>query len=411
VSAKTTTRTKTAASDADARRELSAELIERARGLAGFLNERAPETEAMRQVSPAVVEALVQAELLSLGTPVALGGHDVDLDTVFEVCYELGRGCMSTAWCLQIWTLHSWFIGYMASSEGQEEIFANGPDAIISSSYNPSGAVVEAADGGCLLSGRWGFSSGVDHASWLLLGAKVPGAADRPAQSPLLLFVRREHVSIEDDWYTLGLKGTGSKSVVITEPVFVPERLYLDLKDAENGSAKTLVGRASYAHPSDATLGFVMAAAFLGAARATLDDFSEDMRVREDSFTRASKSDRASIQMRIGESAAEIDASLYLARSALREMLEAGDRGETLTRDQRATYLLHQVYNVELARRAVARLFEISGTAGMYTSSPMLRRFCDITTGAKHFAMRWDERTESYGRGRMGLEPNATRPG
>jgi alkylation response protein AidB-like acyl-CoA dehydrogenase len=403
--------TKTSTKDtAEAKRELSAELIGRARGLTALLAEKAPESDALRHISPEVMDALSQAELLSLGTPVMFGGQDVDLDTMFEVCYELARGCTSTAWCWQIWSLHSWFVGYMSDLDPQREIFAKGGDVLISSGYNPSGAVVEAADGGCMLSGRWGFSSGVDESAWVLLGAKVPGI-DRLAQMPVLLCVPTAQVTIIDDWETLGLKGTGSKTVSIDEPIFVPEHLFLDLAGAEDGPAQATHGRDSYGLAPQAALGFVVAAPFIGAARAVLDDFVDEQRVKEDSFSKASKSDRASIQMRLGEAAAEIDSALYLSRTALREMLDIGASDRSLTEDERSMYLLHQVYAVELSRRAVTRLFEISGTAGMFTKSTMLRRFADIWTGSKHFAVRWDERIESYGRVRMGLLPNAIKTG
>ena len=397
---------KTSMRDVGERSELSEELIRRARSLVPLLAEKAPEAEALRHVSPAVVEALAEAELLSLGTPAPCGGHDVDLETMFEIGYLFGQGCTSTAWCWQIWTLHSWFTGMMAP-EAQQEIYADGPGVIISSGYNPAGAIVEMADGGCMLSGRWGFSSGVDHARWVVLGAMLPGVKRPAGALSLLMFVPRDQVEVVDDWYVMGLKGTGSKTVVIKEPVFVPEYRYLDMHGAENGPAKTLYGRVSYALPSAVSMGFVVVSPFIGAARAVVDEFSEDMRVRQDSLTSASKSDRASIQVRIGEAAAEVDAALYLARSAQTEMMAIGARGETLTAEQRARYRLHQTYDVELARRAVTRLFEISGTAGMFDGSAMLRRFQDIYAGAKHFSHRWDEYTESYGRVRLGLEANA----
>jgi hypothetical protein len=37
----------------------------------------------------------------------------------------------------------------------------------------------------------------------------------------------------------------------------------------------------------------------------------------------------------------------------------------------------------------------------------MRRRFSDLHTGSKHFGVRWDEHTESYGRTRLGLEPSS----
>jgi len=397
---------RTSTTDVETRQELSAELINRARSLTPLLAEHAAETAELRHVSPTVVDALREAELLSLGTPAPLGGHDVDLETMFEIGYEFGRGCTSTAWCWQIWTLHSWFTGFMAP-EAQQEIYADGADVIISSGYNPFGSKVEVVDGGSMISGRWSFSSGVDHAKWVVLGAKLPGA-NRPAGAlSLLMFVPRDQVQIDDDWFVSGMKGTGSKSVFIDEPVFVPEYRYLDMHGAENGPAKSLYGRVSYGLPSAVSMGFVVVSPFIGAARAVLDDFCEQMSVREDSLTHTAKSDKASIQIRIGEAAAEVDAASHLARSSQAEMMAVGARGETLTAEQRARYRLHQTYDVELARRAVTRLFEISGTAGMFLGSPMLRRFDDIYAGAKHFSHRWDEYTESYGRVRLGLEANA----
>jgi 3-hydroxy-9,10-secoandrosta-1,3,5(10)-triene-9,17-dione monooxygenase len=388
------------------RSELSEQLISRGRALVDLLAEHAAEAEELRRLSPTVVDALRQAELLSLGPPAALGGHGVDLDTFFEIGYAFGRGCTSTAWCWQIWTLHAWFTGFLPP-KAHEEIFANGPDVIISSGYNSSGAIVEAAEGGCMLSGRWAFSSGVDYADWVILGAALPGVTRPAGALNLFMFVPRDQVTVVDDWYVMGLKGTGSKTMTIKDPVYVPEHRFLDMHEAENGPARSLYDRASYGLPPAVSMGFVVISPFLGAARAVIDGFADDMKVRQDSLTFASKSEKASIQVRIGEAEAEVDAALYLARSAQRELLDMGARGETLTLEQRAAYRLYQVYGIELARRAVTRLFEISGTAALFSASPMYRRFSDIYAGVKHFSHRWDEYTESYGRVRLGLEPNA----
>ncbi len=386
--------------------ELSLELIDRARRLTSLLEEKAPETERLRKLHPEVVDALRENELLSLGPPVALGGHDVDLDTIFEIGYELGRGCASTAWCWQIWTLHAWFLA-LVSSEAQAEVLAEGPDVILSSGYNPAGATAKLADGGCLLSGKWGFSSGVDYANWILLGANLPGVSVPDGAPTPFMLVPKSEVQVHDDWHVMGLKGTGSKSLSIDEPVFVPERRVVLLHDVEKGPAKALYGRASYGLPSSVSIGFVVASPFIGAARAIVDGFSEDMRSRRDSISGTSRSSQVALQMRIGEAAAEADAALCLARAGQRVILEIGAGDETITAEQRATLRLHQVYCVELARRAASRLFETSGTSALFTSSPVFRRFADINAGAKHFAHRWDEYTESYGRVRLGLEASA----
>jgi 3-hydroxy-9,10-secoandrosta-1,3,5(10)-triene-9,17-dione monooxygenase len=387
--------------------DLSAQLVGRARGLVDLLAERAPEAEALGHLSPAVLDALGAAELLALGPPRSLGGHGVDIDTIFEIGYELGRGCTSTAWCWQIWTLHAWFTGHMTSGSAVAEIFANGPSTIIASGYNPQGAIVEVADGGCMLSGRWRFSSGVDHADWLILGADPPGL-DRPAGAlNMMLFVPRDQVAVADDWNVLGLKGTGSKSVSIEEPIYVPESRYLDLHEAENRPGRVADERASYRLPVDVAIGFVAASPFIGAAQAIVDGFCADTRSRTDSFTGAQKSDSVALQMRIGQSGADAYAALRLGRAATREMLDLANAGQALTAEQRARLRMGSVYVVELARRSAARLFEVGDTSAMFAGNDMLRRFCDIYTGSKHFSFRWDELTESYGRVRLGLPPSS----
>ena len=77
-----------------------------------------------------------------------------------------------------------------------DEVYADDPNTLISSSYNPVGAVVEARDGGFMLSGRWGWSSGSGHCSWVLLGGVVPGDDYRtflvPRSAPGASLSRRE---------------------------------------------------------------------------------------------------------------------------------------------------------------------------------------------------------------------------
>ncbi len=383
-------------------------LIDRARELAPFLAEMAPEATKLRHVSPKVFEALGQAGLLSVGPPAALGGSEADIDTMFEIGYELGRGCASTAWCWAVWTLHSWYMGY-APAELQAELYVNGPDVIISSSYNPNGAVVEMTDGGCLLSGSWVFSSGIDYSSWIMLGALLPGMV-RPLGAVVhWMVVPRDQVRIIDNWHVMGLKASGSKAFVIDEPVFVPEHRFLEMHEAEHGPARTLFGRPSYGVPNEVSIIHCTLAPFIGAAQAAVDILSDDLKDRKNSLSGASRSEAVNVQLRIGEAAAEVAAARSLGRNDLREMLALGasGNGSTLTPEQRAAYRRNQTYNLLLARRSVTRLFEVSGTAGLFETSPLQRIFCDVYAISKHIFHLWDEHAENYGRVRVGLAASA----
>lgn len=381
-------------------------LIGRARDLREFLAEQAGEMDAQRRLTDTVVEALDEAELLSVGAPNAFGGPPVDLDTMFEICYELGRGCASVAWVWMIWNLHSWYLGY-ASPEAQEELYADGPRVIISSGYNPRGATVEMVDGGCMLTGRWSFSSGIDYAKWMLVSANLPGMVRPLGGIGHLMLVERKDVTINDDWQVMGMKGTGSKGFAIEDPVFVPSYRFLDMLGAEAGNARIEHGRPSYGVPNEVSIQHITAAPFVGSAQTAVDLITEDMKTRKNSLSGASKAEAVNIQMRIGEAAAEVDAALSRARTDLVELMAAGGRGETISVEERATQRLHHAYNMLLARRAITRIFDISGSPGMFTRSPLSRIFCDVYAGSKHFALAWDELSESYGRVRLGFPPNA----
>jgi alkylation response protein AidB-like acyl-CoA dehydrogenase len=384
--------------------QISRELVDRARALKAVLADHAAETENLRQVSPEVMRALAEHDLFAVGAPVSFGGFDVDLDTLFEIGYELGQACASTSWCWGLWAAHSWYMGY-ASPEAQADFYANGPSARLSSGVKPAGSAVERVDGGVMLSGKWGLSSGVDHADWVMLGAALPGDGARSDQLGALMLVPRREVTIEDDWYVVGLKGTGSKTVSIPAPVFVPEHRFIILDGAENGPAKDTHKRASYGLPPQIPVVYVTASPLIGAARGALDVLVEQAVERRHSFTNSRLSESVGMQLRIAESAAELDAAVAMARSDLRELLDFGARGVTLTVEQRATYRLHHCYVALLARRAVARVFEVSGTTGMYSHAALQRLFCDVFTGSKNIGFPWDENAESYGRVRLGMEP------
>src|SRR5881628_2255010 len=88
------------------------ELLGRASRLVPVLKERAARTEQLRQLPPETVEDLISTSLIRMGNPSRYGGHGVDHDAMFEIAWELGRGCGSTAWVYGVWTVHNWIVGH-----------------------------------------------------------------------------------------------------------------------------------------------------------------------------------------------------------------------------------------------------------------------------------------------------------
>ncbi len=169
-----------------------------------------------RQMSVAVVDALKDCGFYRMLLPKQWGGSEHKPQDFFAEQIRIAEADMSTAWASGIIAVHAFQIAMM-DEKAQAEVYSEDPNTLVSSSYNPVGARVEATDGGFMVQGRWGWSSGSGHCSWALLGGVIPGDGYRT-----FLIPRADYV-IEDTWNVMGLQATGSNDVVIETPVFVPE--------------------------------------------------------------------------------------------------------------------------------------------------------------------------------------------
>ena len=181
-----------------------------------LIESKSAEQRDNRRLSPEVVDALKASGFFTMLLPKQWGGLERKPQDFFREQIRIAEADMSTAWACGIIGVHAFQIALM-SEAAQEEVYANDPNTLVSSSYNPVGAKAEMAEGGFMLSGRWGWSSGSDHCSWALLGGVIPGDGYRT------FLVPRAQYEIEDTWNVMGLQGTGSNDVVIDKPIFVPE--------------------------------------------------------------------------------------------------------------------------------------------------------------------------------------------
>ena len=309
---------------------------------------------------------------------------------------ELGRGCGSTAWCYSILTTHSWWLGHFPI-QGQEEFFADGPDTLGASSLDPGRSRVEVAPGGYRISGRWSFSSGCDAASWVTVGGNGPSGV-------LWFLVPVSDVTIDDNWFVTGLRGTGSKDLVIDD-VFVPAHRVAEQAVMREGGTDgwALHGRPSYRVPLFSLLPFTLVAPVLGMARGMVETFASQLQGRKrpdgTGLTHAVAS-----QLRLAESSAEVDAACHVLRQNTREILDRAARGETPTLLDRARYRRDHAFMVKLAVQAVSRLFEASGGHALQESNPLQRFHRDALAASQHLGVRWDENAELYGRVALGLD-------
>jgi alkylation response protein AidB-like acyl-CoA dehydrogenase len=371
------------------------ELRRRASELVPVLKERAARTEQLRRIPSETVRDLVSSGLTRIGNPSRYGGLDVEYDAAFEVGWELGRACGSTAWCYCLWTVHNWWVGHFPE-QAQEEFFSTGPDTFASSGLNPTGCTAEPVAGGLRVSGRWSFSSGCDAASWAIVGVSPPNGY-RWALIP------RQDYEILDTWFTSGMRGTGSKDIVVRD-AFVPEHRVMDPSRAGDGewTGWELHRRLSYRLPCRCMTGWELVVPLIGIAQGAVDEFTSHFRGTSGPGRTA---DSVLVQVRLAEAAVEADAARELLRRSIREILEKAERGETFTNLERARYRRDKNFAVKLCIQAVNRLFEASGGRAIAESAVMQRFHRDVNAGSHHYGLSWDVAAEDFGRQALGLPP------
>jgi 3-hydroxy-9,10-secoandrosta-1,3,5(10)-triene-9,17-dione monooxygenase len=371
------------------------EIIGRARELIPVLRERAAEAEALRRLPDATNRAFHDAGLYRLYQPRRYGGYEADYQLQIDVAAELGRGCGSSAWVQSILASHSWVHG-MLGQDAQDEVWGKTPEAIIASAFPTRGASATPVEGGFVVDGRWSFTSGVDHCEWSHLNLLVP----RPGQPPQHYFAAvpaRDYIII-DDWHVAGMRGTGSKSIELAK-IFVPAHRALDTHRCVGGptAGSALSPGPLFRMPLFALFAHGIVGPAVGMALGALDGVLAPLRAARKSQAGLTVGGLPTVQLRLAEASAEIDAARALLQAASDEAtaLAAADIVPSL--EQRVRWRRNGAYAGSLCLRAVERLYPLAGANGLAEASPFQRTFRDIHGACAHIALTWDVQGANYG--------------
>ena len=374
------------------------ELLRRASQLVPLLKERAARTEELRRIPDDTVQDLLSSKLHLIGVPQLFGGLDVNYGLMLEVGALLGTGCASTSWCYSIWSAHSWLVGYWPL-EAQEEVFGKSPDILTSSSLNAGKSAMEKTTSGFRLSGRWEFSSGCDAAQWVMVGTDVP-------EGRVWVLVPRSDYEIVDTWFVSGLRGTGSKDIVIKD-VFVPQHRILDRDRGgdEERNGWEIHQQDRYRLPLLVLLGWDLVAPMIGIAQGMIEEFTAGLTGTSGPGRTA---DSDAVQSRLSQASGELDAARALMRSDLRETFEKAQKGETPTTLERSRFRRDKAFIAQLCLSSVNRLFEFSGGRGIFDSESLQRYHRDIQAAVRRDGFIMEIGGLQYGRVALGLGPDGT---
>jgi alkylation response protein AidB-like acyl-CoA dehydrogenase len=382
----------------------AANLLERARALAPKLRERSYATNKAGRIPAETIEDFWDFKLNYLLRPKKFGGPAMRPDEAFAVGFELGRGDGSAAWVWSVMLIHDLFVAHFPE-EFQHEYWSN-DRTLSASSFLPHGKPTPAS-GGVRVSGKWSFCSGVDNADWLFLGVFFgPPSGDAPMPDIRYIMVPKGDYEILDDWEVMGLRGTGSKSVVIDDK-FVPDHRIVSHKEMSDATSPGSRPHADavYHTPIWSFVPFTISAPACGIAQGALESFIDEMKVRDDSFAHSPLSKKPGMHARVAEASAMIDSADLLYKRSYRETIDKILAGEVPSLEFRARSRRDQGYCVKQAKAAVGLLIDAVGGRGLFESNHVQRSFRDLQAVSGHIVASWDVAAYSYGQMALGGPP------
>ncbi|MET9491245.1 hydroxylase [Nocardia sp. NPDC006630] len=345
----------------------------------------AAENERIGKLSDKTAELLRTAGVMRLLQPKEFGGYCAHPRDFVEAVMAVARHDGAAGWVCGVVGVHPWELAQMDPRAAQE-VWGENPDTWMASPYMPGG-LAEPADGGYVLSGRWPFSSGVEHCDWNFLGALVGNGKGQPAQPPKVLHVlvpRADCPVQQDTWDVMGLEGTGSKDVVVQQ-AFIPEYRTIDQADVQAGAAAERVGLTDtlYKLPFMVMFPLGITAAVIGICEGALAVHLSQQRDRV-AVTGVQIKDDPYVLSAAGEAASEIQASRVQLIDGVSRLFDKVAAGEELTLEDRSAVRRNQVRCAWRAVSAVDEIFARSGGNAIRRSNPVQRFWRDAHAGLSH---------------------------
>jgi len=347
-----------------------------------------------------VVDRLVAAGMFNMTVPVRLRGLGLVPHEAWRVIIELARGSASAAWVVSLCAGSHLSLARMSDAM-QRQVFRGSAPAIASvlTGVPPRGFRAELDEGGMVVSGEWGYASGIDAASWV--GILIPdpdGGETRFALVPQDRF-QIDHAS----WNVLGMRGTGSKTVTLP-PTFVPDWCMMAWPLMQSGGTHPDCSSSSLldAYPTNPLFAMSILAPTLGVATAIVDEFRLLVtRRRKGAFDAARE---AHLVSAYAEAAAQVslacDSLVHEAERLLRVLEDGGSFPIVARGESRMRLVLMARSGVTAAQR----LLTLAGGQILVRSTRLEQLFRDLHAMSTHLLLQPEPVAQACGRLELGLE-------
>jgi alkylation response protein AidB-like acyl-CoA dehydrogenase len=364
--------------------EVDGQVLGLARGMRDLVAAKAAESEQLRTLSPAIVDAMWSSGLMSSLNPVEAGGVEPSFTEMIETWIEMATQDGSFGW-IGIANLPSSFAAaaYLPDDGFAEVFTAHDNHVTMGGQFFPNGQGV-AVPGGYQVTGSWSFGSGTGHSEYVCAGffpmddGEMRWASEGFPEMQVAV-IPRDEIAFKDGWHVQGLKGTGSYDYSV-EDVFVPEHRTFALFAQEPRRGSSPAGRMGMMPVTAAG----HAAWALGVSKSMLDDVQELAATKYRMSDMASLATRPTFQKGLAHHVAAWRAARLLVLDAFTTAEAAVAAGGELTAALRADMRVAAVYATDVARSCAEWAHLVAGTSSIREGSKLERAFRDIYTGTQH---------------------------
>ncbi|GAB99151.1 putative hydroxylase [Gordonia namibiensis NBRC 108229] len=364
---------------------MSHEVLDKVMDMADELRAGAEESEKLGRLSDDVAKGLKQSGIIRLLQRKTYDGYEAHPREFAETVMGTAGIYGSAGWIGGIVGVHPWQLAF-ADPRVQDEVLGGDSDTWQASPYMPGG-VATPVEGGYRMTGRWQFSSGTDHCDWIFLGAFTGDADGKPLMPPVGLHVilpRSDYQIVEDSWDVVGLRGTGSKDIIV-EDAFIPAHRVMRSGDVIDGTAAKEYGvtETLYKMPWSTMFPLGITSATIGICEGVLAAGIAYQRDRVAATGGAIKDDPYVLHA-LGEAAAEIDAARQQLLGNVDRIYDLVDAGTEIDFEMRATSRRNQIRAAWRAVRAADEIFDRSGGNALRMDNPLQRFWRDAHAGLHH---------------------------
>ncbi|MEU3347497.1 acyl-CoA dehydrogenase family protein [Streptomyces sp. NPDC006700] len=378
------------------------EIVARATALRALIRDHAEQGNREGRVVAAVIDALAGEGLLSLTVPRRYGGAETNSRTTVDVLAALAQADGSTGWSAMLLNIGNWFATTWPV-RAQDEIWGEDPASRCCVVLAPS-AEGRRVEGGWVVSGRWPYASGSYAASHAIMGFLAPredGGADHA-----LAVLHPGEWTIERSWFPIGMRATGSDTVV-AEEVFVPDHRAQYFDDLVKGDYATELRdsepRANAAFLPTGTV--IFGGIQIGLGRAALEHSLERMKTKGVVGTAYTRTRNSPVhQVAVAQAMSKVDAAELLAHRACRDIDEAALRGDYPGELARARVRHDVGHIVTLVQEAVDALLKAAGSSSFMETSTLARLFQDVGMAGSHVHATPGIAADVYGKLLLGAD-------